>query len=30
MIQFGLMYPPFWFSMLEYKKATLILLEEKH
>jgi len=27
MIQFGLMHPPFWFSMLETKKAMLILLE---
>ena len=27
LIQSGLMYPPFWFSMLEYKKAKLILLE---
>jgi len=29
LIQFGLMYPPFWFSMLEFKKAILILLEGK-
>jgi len=29
LIQLGLMYPPFWFSMLESKKATLILLEGK-
>src|SRR5882724_10293095 len=27
LIQSGLMYPPFWFSMLESKKAMLILLE---
>src|SRR5882724_3718458 len=27
LIQLGLMYPPFWFSMLESKKAMLILLE---
>jgi len=30
MIWLGLMHPPFWFSMLESKKATLILLEEKY
>jgi len=30
LIQLGLIYPPFWFSMLESKKAMLILLEEKH
>jgi len=30
LIQLGLMYPPFWFSMLESNKATLISLEEKH
>src|SRR5882724_13430130 len=27
LIQSGLMYPPFWFSTLKSKKATLILLE---
>jgi len=27
LIRLGLMYPPFWFSILESKKATLILLE---
>src|SRR5882724_1695240 len=27
LIQLGLMYPPFWFSMLESKKAMFILLE---
>ena len=27
LIQLGLMYPPFWFSTLESKKAILILLE---
>ena len=27
LIWLGLMYPPFWFSTLESKKATLILLE---
>ena len=27
LVWLGLMYPPFWFSMLKYKKATLILLE---
>jgi len=30
LIWLGLMYPPFWFSMLKSKKATLILLEGKH
>jgi len=30
MIWFGLRYPPFWFSMLKSKKATLILLEGKY
>jgi len=30
LIQLGFMYSPFWFSMLEYKKAMLILLEGKH
>src|SRR5882724_9958032 len=30
LIQLGLMYPPFWFSTLESKKATLISLEGKH
>src|SRR5882724_11596487 len=29
LIQFGLMYPPFWFSMLESKKATLIFTGKK-
>ena len=27
MIELSLMHPPFWFSMLKYKQATLILLE---
>jgi len=27
LVWLGLRYPPFWFSMLESKKATLILLE---
>src|SRR5882724_5980570 len=27
LIWLGLMFPPFWFSTLKYKKATLILLE---
>jgi len=27
LIQLGLRHPPFWFSMLESKKAMLILLE---
>jgi len=27
MIWLGLIYPPFWFSMLESKQATLIFLE---
>src|SRR5882724_4797898 len=30
MIWFSLMHPPFWFSMLKPKKATLILLEGKY
>jgi len=30
MIQLSLMYPPFWCSTLESKKATLILLEGKY
>src|SRR5882724_3060032 len=30
LIQLGLMYPPFWLSMLKSKKAMLILLEGKH
>src|SRR5882724_9659248 len=29
MVQLGLIHPPFWFSMPESKKATLILLEGK-
>jgi len=29
LIWLGLMYPPFWFSKLESKEATLILLEGK-
>jgi len=27
MIQYGLMYPPFWFSTLKSKRLMLILLE---
>jgi len=30
LIWLGLIHPPFWSSMLESKKATLILLEGKH
>jgi len=30
LIQLGLMYPPFWFSMLESKKVMLILTGRKH